>query len=230
MILNFCLHSIFREYGWQFLRRIGGPHPVRTARALLHAGRIDVSDRPIRLQGTCPPDQRSIVAVGFCMKPVAVPCPSGRTSHDCAYLEHLPPSAPPPCRHCAIRELGELTLKTGSAFYIMTSAREILTDVFAPPLRKPRFTSGLFLLCRYSVQPFAAGMLASGIRGWIFQFQQGGCRDYRSWLMADRGIKTEQTAIHDSTQTAIRQILKKASKKPLPAARYKKRGNVFFPA
>ena len=111
----------------------------------------------------------------------------------------------------------------------MTSARDILTDVFAPSLRKPRFTSGLFVLCRYSVQPFAAGMLASGIRGWIFQFHQGGCRDYGSWLMADRGIKKEQTAIHDSTQTEINEILKNASRESMPAARFKKRGNVFFP-
>jgi hypothetical protein len=228
MMWNFCLHSIFREYGWQFFRRIAAPHPVRTAKAFLHAGAIDVSANMIRLSGSCLPGVRSIVGVGFCLKPVNPPCPSGRSNHDCIYLEHMPLFNSPICRDCAIREIGTLTLKTGSAFYIMTSARDILSDVFAPSLREGRFTSGLFVLCRYSVRPFAVGMMASDIRGCMFQFHRGDCLDYKTWLLADRGIKKEQTEILYSTQAAISEILGNASKEPTSAVRFRKRGNIFF--
>ena len=50
-VLNFCLHSIFREYGVQFIRRIAAPHPVRTAKAFLQAGKMDVSGDMIRIPG-----------------------------------------------------------------------------------------------------------------------------------------------------------------------------------
>jgi hypothetical protein len=119
-------------------------------------------------------------------------------------------------------------LKTDSAFYIMTSARDILLDVFEPSLCEGRFTSGLFVLCRYSLQPFAAGMSASGIRGCMFPFHQGDCRNYRAWLQADRGIKEEQTEIHDSTRAAIERILASAAKQPTSTAQFQKQENVFF--
>jgi hypothetical protein len=228
MMWSFCLHSIFREYGWQFFRRIAAPHPVRTAKAFLRAATIDVSDSMIRLSGPFSPGARSIVGVGFCLKPMDPPCPSGRANHDCLCFEQPPLSGSPACRNCAIREFGTLTLKTGSAFYIMTSARDILLDVFAPSLREGRFTSALFVLCRYSLQPFAVGMLASGIRGCMFQFKEGDCRDYRTWLLADRGIKNEETQILDSTRAMIRGILTSASKEAMPTARFRKRGDIFF--
>jgi hypothetical protein len=228
MMLSFCLHSLFREYGWQFFRRIAVPHPVRTVKAFLHAGTIDVSGNIVRLSVPCSPGARSIVGVGFCLKPIDPPCPSGRANHDCLYFEHPLSSDSPACRNCAIREFGTLTLKTGSSFYIMTSARDILLDVFAPSLREGRFTSALFVLCRYSLQPFAVGMLASGIGGCMFQFKEGDCRDYRTWLLADRGIKDEQTQILDSTRTTISEILTSTSTEPIPAVRSQKRGNIFF--
>jgi hypothetical protein len=229
MMWNFCLHSVFREYGWQFFRRIAAPHPVRTARAFLRGGTIDVSGNMVCISGPCSPGARSIVGVGFCLKPMDPPCPSGRPNHSCFYFEGPPLSDSPACRNCVLREFGTLTLKTGSAFYIMTSARDILLDIFAPSSREDRFTSALFVLCRYSLQPFAVGMLASGIRGCMFQFKQGDCRDYRMWLLADRGIKNEQTEIFDSTRATIRKILTSASRETMPPARFEKRGNIFFP-
>jgi hypothetical protein len=228
MMWNFCFRSIFREYGWQFFRRIAAPHPVRTAKAFLRVGTIDVSADMIRISGPCLPGARSIVGVGFCLKPMDPPCPSGRPNHDCLCFEQpqLPDSSA--CRNCAIREFGKLTLKTGSAFYIMTSARDILLDAFVPSLREGRFTSALCVLCRYSLRPFAVGMLASGIRGWMFQFKEGDCRGYKTWLLADRGIKNEQTEILDSTKATIREILTRASKETMAAVQFRKRGNIFF--
>lgn len=50
----------------------------------------------------------------------------------------------------------------------------------------------------------------------------------RTWLLADRGIKNEQTKILDSTHATIREILTSASKEPMPAVQFKKQGNIFF--
>ena len=229
MMWNFCLQSVFREYGWRFIRRIAAPHPWRTAKAFLQAGAIDISDDMVRLSGGFSPGSRSIVGVGFCLKPMHPPCPSGRPNHDCVFLEHPSPFDLQACRSCTVRELGTLALKAGSAFYIMTSARDILSDVFMPSLRESRFTSAVFLLCAYSLRPFAVGMLASGIQGCLFQFRHGDCRDYGQWLLADRGIKNEQTVIHESSRAAIRGILAGAQRQPAPV-QFKRRGNIYFAA
>ena len=122
-----------------------------------------------------------------------------------------------------------MTLKTGAAFYIMTSARDILLDVFKPALDEKRYSSGLFTLCRYSMRPFAVGMLASGIAGWLLPFEKGDCRDYRTWLLADRGIKDEQTEINAPIQRTIEELLRNAAKESPSATRYIRQGNVLYP-
>ena len=235
-MLEFCSHSLFREYGWQFIRQIAMPHPVKTARAVIHSSALDLSGDIAVISGENPnlrlEGERTIVGVGFCLKPMNPPCPSGRSNHDCHYLEHLLHSEasdiPVYCRQCAIREIGIMTLKTGAAFYIMTSAKDILFDVFKPALDEGRFSSGLFVLCRYSMRPFAVGLLASGIRGWLFPFERGDCQDYKTWLQADRGIKEEQTEINESNQRTIRELLGNAAKETSPDTQFEKRGNVFY--
>lgn len=234
---KFCLHSLFREYGWQFIRRVAVRHPVKTARAILHSSSLDFSGDTTVISNEAPgvnlEGESSIVGVGFCLKPMYPPCLSGRSNHDCHYLEHLLHSdakdIPPSCRQCEIKEFGIMTLKTGAAFYIMTSAKDILFDVFAPSLDERRFSSGLFVLCRYSLTPFAVGMLVSNIRGRLFTFERGDCRDYKTWLMADRGIKEEQTAIIESKKKTIRKFLDSTAKESTPGCRFKRRGNIFYP-
>jgi hypothetical protein len=234
---SFCLRSLLREYGWQFVRRVAVPHPLRSTRAVLAAGALDVSgpitavspDGPgLRLEGA-----RSIVGLGFCLKPMNPPCPSGRPNHDCHYLENLPRSTgaaiPTPCRQCEIGEIGAMALGTGAAFYIMTSARDILFDVFVPSLERGSFSSGLFVLCRYSLRPFAVGLLASGIRGSLFPFEAGDCQNYRTWLLADRGIKDERTTLDEPRYRAIRGLLEVARKQAPSASRFEKRGHVLYP-
>ncbi len=122
-----------------------------------------------------------------------------------------------------------MTLKTGAAFYIMTSARDILLDVFTPAIDEGRFSSGLFVLCRYSPRPFAVGLLASGIQGRLFPFERGDCRDYKTWLQADRGIKEEQTEINEANQRTIRALLVNAAKEPPPHTRFEQRGHILYP-
>lgn len=237
-MLHFCIHSLFREYGWQFVRHVAALHPVKTVKAVFDSGRHDYSGEMITTSGEETGrlfgGRRSVVGVGFCLKPLHPPCPSGRANHDCLYLERLlrsaNPDPPASCRQCAIREIGIATLKAGAAFYIMTSARDILFDMFAPSLDTGRFSSGLFVLCRYSLQPFAVGLLASGIQGWMFPFDQGDCANYKTWLQADRGFKDEQTTVGPQNRHRIMDILgRSVAPDPDTHWRYIRWGNILWP-
>jgi hypothetical protein len=231
----FCARSLLRDYGWRFVWRVAAPHPVRTARALRDASAIDPCGRMIAVppvgEGAALNGGRRLVGLGFCLKPMLPECPSGRPNHDCLYLERLHGSAaasiPAPCRTCAIREVGAAALRAGAALYIMTSARDILHDVFEPSLERREFDSGLFLLCGYSVRPFAAGLLASGIRGALVPFERGACEDYRTWLLADRGIKHEQTGIGGPSYGRVLAMLEKAAR--VGQVQVERRGNVLHP-
>jgi len=233
----FCLRSLVREYGWLFIRQVAARHPWRTLKALRAAGRIDAAERGVVEVGGGPSDFRageppSIVGAGFCLKPVDPPCPSGRFNHDCVCLERLAgadgAAVPVPCRSCAIRGIGTQSLRAGSAFYVMTSARDILDDVYVPALESRRFTTGLFVLCRYSFKPFAVGLMASGIRARLVPLGQGDCRNYRTWLLADRGIKGEQTTVDATASADVAARLGGAP--PVGPLRVVRRGNVLFPA
>jgi len=236
-MLNFCLQSLLREYGWQFVRRVVLPHPVRTGKALLYSSRRDFSGDMItisdeesdRIFG----GERSIVGVGFCLKPMNPPCLSGRSNHNCHYLECLLHSGvadtPDCCIQCTIRQIGIMALKAGAAFYIMTSAKDILLDVFTPALNEKRFSSGLFVLCRYSLKPFTIGLLASGIRGWLFPLERGDCTDYKTWLLADRGVKDEQTSVSEQNREIIRELLGNVMEEPDSLKKFKRQGNILCP-
>ena len=236
-MLSFCLHSLLREYGWQFFWRVAAPHPVRTVKAFLASGRCDFTGNLITTSDEEPEPalggRRSVVGVGFCLKPMNPPCMSGRSNHDCHYLERLmyseTPGTPDCCRQCAIREIGLMALKADAAFYVMTSAKDILLDVFTPALNEGRFSSGLFLLCRYSLRPFTVGLLASGVRGWLFPFERGDCADYRTWLLADRGVKDEQTIFSEQTRLTVTELLGKAARGPDSVKRFKRQGNILCP-
>jgi hypothetical protein len=232
-MLGFCLNSLLREYGWRFFTRVALPHPVRTAKAVVASGALDLSGPMASVPSAGPAfaleGTRSIVGVGFCLKPIDPPCPSGRPNHDCAYLEGLGSAAsdcPAACRQCAIRDLGLMTLQTGAAFYVMTSAKDILLDVFVPAM-EGRFSSGLFTLCRYSLRPFAVGLLASGVRARLFPFETGDCRDYKTWLLADRGVKDDRTEMAETSRTTLNRLLADAAR-PSPPSRFSKRGNVLY--
>ena len=233
----FCLRSLSSEYGWRFAWRIAVRHPWRTLKALRDAEGIDATGRrAVEVGGGTSTvragDPPSIVGAGFCLKPVDPPCPSGRFNHDCVCLERLAgadgAAVHAPCRSCAIREIGTQSLRAGSAFYVMTSARDILDDVYVPALEDRRFTTGLFVLCRYSFKPFAVGVVASGMSATLLPLNEGDCRDYPTWLLADRGIKDEQTAVDAAAIADVAGRLGgELPVSPLQAAR---RGNVLFPA
>ena len=234
---RFCRHSLFREYGWRFFLRLALPRPIKTIRAMRAAAALDVAgDEVVLPAGDFAPGEdgaHAIVGVGFCLKPLNPPCPSGRFNHDCLCLEH-PAGAdgravPAPCRDCVIRELGLLALRAGVAFYIMTSARDILCDLYVPARTRRTFAAGLFVLCRYSLRPFAAGLLVAGIRGRMWPFDRGDCRDYPTWLRADRGEKNERTEISAANLRRIREVLLAAAPARPPGTRFEKRGQILFP-
>ena len=233
----FCLRSLVREYGWRFAWRVAVRHPWRTLKALREADRIDATGRgAVEVGGGTSTvraaDPPSIVGAGFCLKPMAPPCPSGRFNHDCVCLERLAgadgSAVPAPCRSCGIREIGTHALHAGSAFYVMTSARDILDDVYVPALDDRRLMTGLFVLCRYSFKPFAVGVVASGMSATLLPLNEGDCRDYRSWLLADRGIKDEQTAVDAAAIADVAGRLGGAL--PVSPLHVARRGNVLFPA
>ena len=233
---DFCRRGLFREYGAQFFFRLALPHPVATARALRAAARLDVSGGEVAVPAPAsgpPGGPRAIVGVGFCLKPLDPPCPAGRFNHDCRFLEEWTGSGarevPAPCRACAIRELGLLALRAGAAVYVMTSARDILFDLYVPARERRLFSAGFFVLCRYSLRPFAAGLLAAGLPGRLWPFETGDCRDDDAWRRADLGDKPERTVLSAATLESIRAALRAAPPAPAPAAGFEKRGQILFP-
>ena len=206
-MVSFSLHSLCRAYGWQFIWNVALPHPLKLLKAwivvrklVFGEGFVDVPD--VDGADVNPANSRSLVGVGFCLKPMT--CPSGRFNHACACPAGADSGAIRDCcRACEIRIWREHALRAGSAFYIMTSARDILYDVFLPALRERRFVTGRFLICRFSFKPFALGMLVSGIRGRLVAFQNGDCRDFRTWAQADVGIKDERTTLPESAETLL---------------------------
>ena len=235
-MLGFCVRSLFREYGWEFLRRVAVPHPIKTARALFRANRLDPHGEIVSVM--VGPEKREkqrkqfIVGVGFCLKPMDPPCPSGRFNHDCLILGNLSDFRrgilPESCRHCAIRQIGARALQAGAAFYIMTSARDILNDLFVPALENRRLLSGIFVLCRYSFQPFAMGLAASGIHGMLFALDSGDCSDYETWLQADRGVKQERSSVCRQSLKTICSMLRCAAKARREFMGFRKDGNLYI--
>jgi hypothetical protein len=95
--LVFCLRSLCKEYGVAFVRRVMLAHPLATLRGMVRFLRQPSSGAAGWRGGA-----GSLVGVGFCLKPMAPACPSGRANHDCVFFEsnlHLNEDAwPAPCR------------------------------------------------------------------------------------------------------------------------------------
>ena len=202
----FCLRSLFREYGLLFTFHIIARHPIRT---LIGINRYRKNYASMEGQNykKQPLGKKSIVGVGFCLKPLDPPCLSGRSNHQCHFLKknlhQTQNSAPKCCKNCTIKSVGLRALSAGNHFYIMTSAKDILLDMLKPALQSSKFNNGLFLLCRYSFEPFKIALSIAGISGRLFPFNQGDCTDYKTWLLADIGIKEEQTQVAENDFTDL---------------------------
>lgn len=235
MMLWFYFRSLFVKYGWLFIRHVARFRPGKVVKAFFMSLKINSKQDLIIKQKKSDYNSesgKSIVGVGFCMKPKEPPCPSLNDLHGCRYLEEFyeypPLDVPKACRGCYIKKAGLCALQANSAFYIMTSAEDILFDVYEPALKSKKFNSGVFIMCAYSFKPFFIGMYSSGLEGRIFPLCSGDCCDYKAWIKADRGDKPEQTELDPDTQKKIELLLSKTLQKK-DILRFEKKGNIFYP-
>jgi hypothetical protein len=236
-IWDFSCRSLLAAYGSAFFTKAALRHPIKTVRGfrryqcLIESGlsrqEIYTNMSGRKWEG----GQDSIVGVGFCLKPLDPPCPSGRSNHNCHFFEHnlhlQSGKIPDGCARCGIRKYGLLALGKGSGFYIMTSAIDILHDLFLPALQKQSYQTGLFALCRFSFDPFVLPLLMADMKYALFPFESGDCRDYDTWSKADVGIKNEQTVIAHQNQNLIQSLLSSFDEGTQPIRPYRKVANVF---
>ncbi len=224
---DFCFRSLIREYGIKFIFLVILRHPIMTLKGIIKYGRNDVKTSDQWAGG-----EKHIVGVGFCLKPLEPPCISGRSNHNCHFLEnnlHLKDvKIPQCCNNCTIKNIGLLTLATGSNFYIMTSAKDILLDMYLPSIKNHKFTNGLFVICRFSFEPFKIPLFIAGMQADIFPFESGDCRDYPTWLLADNGRKDEQTVIDNNDSKTINAILTQSNTELETKNTFKKVGNIYY--
>lgn len=231
----FFLHSLFKDYGNAFILKITLAHPIQTIGGLFRylSSRKESPDPKSNLSGRWEGGASALVGMGFCLKPLEPACISGRPNHDCLYFEKklFLLSSPPPecCRICMIREAGLLALRSGSHFYIMTSAQDILEDILIPSARRNTFSRALLGICPYSIEPFRIALSICGVKSLIFPYGEGDCRDYRTWRLADKGIKKDRTRFHSDVRNDLIQILDSASlPRPDPESQFRKKGNIFY--
>jgi hypothetical protein len=237
-VWDFSIKSLVRNYGMAFISGIIIRHPFRTITGIKKyqilnktgefAGKILVEpEHP----GKCIDKHKSVTGAGFCLKPLDPGCISGRANHDCIFFEnnlHLKKNHEPLCcRECMIKKIGLMALYKRSSFYIMTSAKDILYDIFQPSVETGKYSKGLFFMCKYSFEPFKIALLISGIQACLYPFETGDCKDYKAWLKADTGIKDEQTTLSNTFNRIIDSILSVTSSKS--NIKFKKTGNIFYP-
>lgn len=73
-----------------------------------------------------------------------------------------------------------MALDAGSSLNIMTSARDILFDVFLPAIKGSTAQPALFGFFRYSLEPFKIALYVADIYARLFTFESGSCQDYSS--------------------------------------------------
>lgn len=233
-IWEFSLRSVPRLYGRMFMRDIALRHPVRTVQALLayrHFYRHDHREETIINVGVerasngqeeTPPGQSGglLVALGFCQKPLGPPsvgCPAGRFSHECTVMTRSDLLAaddgqlPRPCNDCDIRLVGAAALRAGATVYIMTSAADIARHLFIPMLEAERFGHGLFLLCPYSIPAMILPLLICRLPSSLVGYDEGDCRDYAEFILADEGTKDKRTWLQEDKHEAVLGYLQKVA-------------------
>jgi hypothetical protein len=132
------------------------------------------------------------------------------------------------CERCAVRAIGLKALGSGSAVYIMTSARDILVDVLLPSLKTGRFRRAALTMCRYSFEPIRLALAICRIESRLIPFHEGDCRDYRSWRLADTGAKAEQTFLKEESLGELMGLLSQPSHGPAPGPA-RRVGNIYEP-
>ena len=232
-IWDFSVRSLIRVYGREFMTKIILRHPIKTIKGIQHyrnsPGTHIAVDRSCNFKSNA---DLSITGVGFCLKPLDPPCVSGRANHDCLFFErnlHLTNQVIPCCEECRIQKIGRLAFAAGHSFYIMTSAWDILHDVFLPALNKRQYSKGIFALCRYSFEPFKLALSIARIEADLIPYERGDCADYHTWLLADDGIKEERTELSVDNLNTIEQLIQQSATADTIPNQFNKIGNLFYP-
>jgi hypothetical protein len=235
---SFCLRSVFKEYGNAFIFEVVLLHPLKTLKGVQKYGQLSARNSstgcmisPKKSEPSWRGGKGSVVGIGFCAKPMEPSCISERANHNCAYFEHhlqlSKDTMPTPCQNCLVREIGLEAISSKSDFYIMTSAKDILSDLFLPALNSNTYTTALLGLCHYSFEPFKIALFISGIDTFLFPFEEGDCEDYKTWRQADKGIKETQTQLKDCDLDTIKALLENSTHKPEAGLKFTKKGNIF---
>ena len=238
-VLHFCLRSLWTEYGWEFIYRVLLKHPVLSWKGIRKYIRRELKTTEAGFQDwlqlgshSDQNTERIVIGLGFCLKPLALECPSGRANHSCLYLEcrdtESNAEAWEACQDCVIREMGDLAMRAGFDLYIMTSARDILRDILLPALEEKRHTSAVLALCRYSFEPFQIALDLTGINGFLIEYAEGDCCDYSTWRRADKGHKIERTCLRTEDLDRLRSFLStEGEDRSFPGAQRKR--NIYTP-
>jgi hypothetical protein len=245
-VWEFTALSLLRPYGRFFLGSILLRRPDRLLAGTWTYGR---QVRPARTADHAPVGVSSwqsleselaegpwLVGMGFCQKPLAPPCPSGRFNHQCWFLTR-PEGAgtPPACRTCHIREIAERALAAGAAIYIMTSASDVARDLLLPALRGGSLRRAVLSVCPLSVPPLTLAMTICGLRGFVDSYSEGDCRDFAMWLRADEGDKPELTRLppeaHARLLARLENVAAARRRKGVPKPHAcRESGNFYVPA
>ncbi len=189
---EFGLRSLSRKVGWKILTKIFFLHPIRSIKALslYKEGNICILDyiEESNLLNT------DIIIGGYCQKPTMTQCPAGHFTHFCYYAETL--KMEKSCKKCSLLPLVNMAIKHNKAIYIMTTAEDLIDDIFYPGIIGCLpFKRYLTFICAYTAHLFYFASIVANINGSFFYYIKGACKNYKEFLIAEKGIKKKQTSI-----------------------------------
>lgn len=207
---GFGIRSMFRRLGAEVVGRILLSHPLRSGKGYLRYRDHQLKNDTVLIIPNLLGCWRLVLLGAYCQKPVTKenPCPSGRFNHRCHFIENL--KTYPACRHCDIRKMAELAMLLGCCFYIMTSSIDLLRHIFLPALRNKAFSYFLVMICPYAKELFLFPAFISDMEGHILTFDRGSCKDYRQFLLADKGQKSNRTHLLPSARHRLQGLYKQA--------------------
>ncbi len=246
-VWDFSYHSLFRKYAGLYLFKAMIPHPLTTIRRFSqyrhfirkkknllfqYKNFLFLPDESTFKERIKKQDTKPLIGLGFCLKPyipdqAIFSCPSGRANHDCLYLQDG--KTRQICLSCAIFIIACECLKKGFKVYVMTSAKDIAKDFLIPQIKLCKFPASILLLCPYSIQAILPALIFCEIDALLLAYNRGYCQDYKQWLMADRGMKVEMTALNKLSWDMILDLLRKSATSESRYHHFRREGNIFYP-
>ena len=190
---EFGIRSMGCRLGMEVVARLLFCHPVKSSKGFFRYRHYLAKNKEWLTPHIETNSYPHLVVMGaYCQKPrEGNTCPAGRFNHRCHFIQTL--TVYPACRHCDLRKMAELAMLLGCHFYIMTSALNLLRDVFLPAIREKAFSHFLVMICPYAKELFLFPAFVSEMKGWTLIIAKGSCPNYKEFLLADKGHKSRQT-------------------------------------